>query len=314
MMIQWEELGGLALWWIAEVKLSTMSVSKNYIDSAVLMKGEPPRFCTFLELWCILGDSNIVCSQDEKIGGNAYDVNQAAPFQNMMDKCGLLEMPITSGAYTWSNMRTNDDAILEKIDRILFNVEWSLLLTKASSFDEPAIGSDHNPIVLQLERSPRRNRRTENGSKWLLDEECNRVVLEAWDKMGHRSSEVKLHGKLKNSKLKLLSWSKKKFGENIKTTEEILKKIALLQSAPLTMDTDLVKAELDQNHFKNVYKKEPTYFMEEILDSIPACISKEINDTLCTEVTEKEIQESVFNLGTPPGSDGFSEWKYASRC
>ncbi|KAK9016939.1 hypothetical protein V6N11_079431 [Hibiscus sabdariffa] len=188
------------------------------------------------EPWCILGDSNIVCSQDEKTSGNAYDAHQAAPFQNMMDKCGLLEMPITGGAFTWSNMRTNDNTILKKIDRILFHVKWSLLFNKAPSFVEPAIGSDHNPIVLQLEGRPRKYKRDFKFElKWLLEEECNRVVTETWDKMGHRSIEVKLHGKLRNSRLKLLSLSKNKFGMDRKTTEGILKKIAHLQSAPLTM-------------------------------------------------------------------------------
>ncbi|KAK8567966.1 hypothetical protein V6N12_006533 [Hibiscus sabdariffa] len=91
-------------------------------------------------------------------------------------------MPITGGAFMWSNMRTNDDAILEKIDRILFNVEWSMLFTKAFSFVELAIGSDHSLIVLHFEGIPRKYRREfKFESKWLLKEECNRVVVEAWD-------------------------------------------------------------------------------------------------------------------------------------
>ncbi|KAK8484346.1 hypothetical protein V6N12_032827 [Hibiscus sabdariffa] len=112
-----------------------------------------------------------------------------------MDKSGLLEIPITGGAFTWSNMRTNDDVILEKIDPMLFNVEWSLLFTKASSFVEPAIGSYHSSIVLQLEGMPMKYRKDfKCESKWLLEEEFNKVVVEAWDKSSHRDLEVKLHG------------------------------------------------------------------------------------------------------------------------
>ncbi|KAK8499432.1 hypothetical protein V6N11_073405 [Hibiscus sabdariffa] len=86
--------GGLALWLILEVKLTTMLVSKNYIDSSMLINGEPPyrkgkaeiwEFLTNVrsndfDPWCILSDSNIVCSQEEKIGGNSHDSNRAAPF------------------------------------------------------------------------------------------------------------------------------------------------------------------------------------------------------------------------------------------
>ncbi|KAK8546726.1 hypothetical protein V6N12_027496 [Hibiscus sabdariffa] len=166
--------GGLALWWKDEANVSILSTSKNVIDSKITLNEGTPWFCSFLygspyreerneiwrkmkvlrsnmdEPWCIVGDFNIVLSQEEKFGGSPFAIDKASEFYDLQDRCGLMEMPIKGGPFLWSNRRVDDEAILEKLDRIMFNVSWSSIFGNAIGCFEPAIGSDHCPVVLFL--------------------------------------------------------------------------------------------------------------------------------------------------------------------
>ncbi|KAK8550978.1 hypothetical protein V6N12_039653 [Hibiscus sabdariffa] len=91
--------GGLALWWTNDVKLSVLHHDKNFIDSVISINGEEEWFGTFIYAspyeeekqefwerlgtlrvdvnakWCIMGDTNIVASPNEKYGGAPFDQN-----------------------------------------------------------------------------------------------------------------------------------------------------------------------------------------------------------------------------------------------
>ncbi|KAK8580326.1 hypothetical protein V6N13_143438 [Hibiscus sabdariffa] len=131
--------------------------------------------------WCLLGDTNIVIKQEEKVGGNIYDLVQANWLINFMEECSLLEMHLLGGPFSWINQRSDEDAIMERLDRFLFNSAWSEMFNKATGFLEPAIGSDHCPLVCNsYGSSKRRNRDFRFESKWLLEDECKQVVNNAW--------------------------------------------------------------------------------------------------------------------------------------
>ncbi|KAK9044806.1 hypothetical protein V6N11_058697 [Hibiscus sabdariffa] len=166
---------GLALWWIADVQIGVIRESSNFIDVSVSVTGEEGWFFTFIyglpyreekhqfwknlsslgndhfSRWCVLGDTNIISNQSEKEGGNSVDNSQIGWFYEFLDSTRLLDLPIKGGTFTWSNMRCDDEAIVEKLDRILISNEWSLKFPKAIEILEAAIASDHNPIVLLLE-------------------------------------------------------------------------------------------------------------------------------------------------------------------
>ncbi|KAK8973458.1 hypothetical protein V6N11_064701 [Hibiscus sabdariffa] len=91
-------------------------------------------------------------------------------------------MPIKGGAFTWSNLRSDDDAIIEKLDHILFNLSWSMMLSKTIGCKQPTIGSDHCPTIVMLRGWPKRARRDfKFENKWLLDKDCHQIVKEAWE-------------------------------------------------------------------------------------------------------------------------------------
>ncbi|KAK9006380.1 hypothetical protein V6N11_035421 [Hibiscus sabdariffa] len=190
--------GGLALWWTKEVNITILNAENNFIDAEIVYNGKEVLFATFIygppyvedkqvfwdklstlrsnpsDKWCIIGDSSIVARQDEKIGGANFDVSQARRFFEFLEKSSVLELPIKGGNFTWSNLRSKGDAILEKLDRILANIGWSTLFPKAIGILVVAITSDHSPIFLLLKGLNKRSKKTfKFESKWLLEEDCS---------------------------------------------------------------------------------------------------------------------------------------------
>ncbi|KAK9047151.1 hypothetical protein V6N11_053006 [Hibiscus sabdariffa] len=144
-------VGGLALWWSSDVKLSVLQYDKNFIDILISVNGESEWFGTFIYAppyegeklsfwermtmlrsdvnteWCIIEDSNIVASPNDKSGGSPFDHSNAKWYYDFLESTYLIEMQSKGGNYTWSNYRSDEDTIWEKLDRVLTSLEWNFL-------------------------------------------------------------------------------------------------------------------------------------------------------------------------------------------
>ncbi|KAK8572433.1 hypothetical protein V6N12_028486 [Hibiscus sabdariffa] len=172
-------------------------------------------------------------------------------FYDFINKCGLLEIPTKGGTFTWSNKRSQEDAILEKLDRVLSSLEWNKMLPKALACLDVAIAYDHAPIILLLQGLNKKGRRDfKFESKWLLEEECAREVTKGWKPMQHVDSNNMFGRKMKCTRTKLSKWSKVKYGKNKKVAEELIYKIKALEGKPLsfteTKEVKELKKELDK--------------------------------------------------------------------
>ena len=86
----WEELLGLLSWWDA--------------------------FC------CIGGDFNVVRFPSEKSGMASFN-SAMHEFNDFISECGLMDIPLEGGLFTWSNNR--DVPATSRIDRFLFSPAWA---------------------------------------------------------------------------------------------------------------------------------------------------------------------------------------------
>ncbi|KAK8559133.1 hypothetical protein V6N12_042416 [Hibiscus sabdariffa] len=110
----------------------------------------------------------------------------------------------------------------EKLDRILFNSSWLDMFHRADGLLETAIGSDHFPVTCNLYGSVRKRKREfKFESKWLLEDDCKPVVMEAWCNQSRGSDNAGLCRKLKRTKFKLLKWCKEKYGNQRRTKEQL---------------------------------------------------------------------------------------------
>lgn len=50
--------------------------------------------------WCLIGDINNVCSQNDKKGGSPYPKKLFKVFQDVLEDCNLLDMNLLGHRYT----------------------------------------------------------------------------------------------------------------------------------------------------------------------------------------------------------------------
>ncbi|KAK9035468.1 hypothetical protein V6N11_077508 [Hibiscus sabdariffa] len=144
-----------------------------------------------------------------------------------------MEIPSKGRIYTWSNQRSDEDAILEKLDKALSSREWGFLFPKAISIIDIAIASDHSPIVLLtngLMKKVKRDFKFE--LRWLIEDECSRVVHDEQENRGNNHSSGTFQVKLRSTRVKLSKYNKEKFGKNKLSANDILNKIKEVQDGP----------------------------------------------------------------------------------
>ncbi|KAK9002767.1 hypothetical protein V6N11_060348 [Hibiscus sabdariffa] len=188
--------------------------------------------------WMVLGDSNVVTNQDGKAGGNLYDSTQANWVNAFLDTCGLVEMPTQGASYTWSNQRVDNDAILERIDKIFYNIGWSNRFCKAVGVCDPAIESDHCPLICHLEGMNHKTKKAfKFEAKWLTEEDCKEVIKEVWNRDDRLPREVRFCTKIRRTRVKLKKWSRAKYGGKRNMVDKLCKEIAQLQQDLLTAES-----------------------------------------------------------------------------
>ncbi|KAK8483041.1 hypothetical protein V6N11_081882 [Hibiscus sabdariffa] len=166
--------GGLSLWWTKDTQRKILQYGKHFIDAEISIRGETGWFKTFIygppykqekrefwefmtnlrngcgDRWMVIGDSNVISSQEEKLGGLPFNLNDARCYFDFIDAISLIELPISGGAFTWSNKTSVEDAIFEKLDQAMCSMEWNILFPKAVAMLDISIGSDHALVTILL--------------------------------------------------------------------------------------------------------------------------------------------------------------------
>ena len=109
----WEELAGLLSWWDAPC--------------------------------CIGGDFNVVRFPSEKSGLVSFN-SAMHEFNDFISERGLLDIPLESGLFTWSDNR--DVPAMSRIDRFLFSPAWADHFGLVNQLRLTRLLSDHFPIRL----------------------------------------------------------------------------------------------------------------------------------------------------------------------
>jgi len=100
--------------------------------------------------WLCVGDFNEILYQWEKVGGRAVEYYRCKAFQDFTNTCALMNLESKGCAYTWANNREGDELIRKRLDRALCSMDWRFSFPSAEVIALPAIGSDHNPLLLNF--------------------------------------------------------------------------------------------------------------------------------------------------------------------
>ncbi|KAG5524194.1 hypothetical protein RHGRI_031004 [Rhododendron griersonianum] len=231
--------GGLALWWKNEVEIDIDNSTKNIVHSVISEKSNSAVWATsfiygcpnkdgrdqvwedlrcigrseFLP-WLFIGDFNEILSTSDKLGGNTPNLRRLSSFHGMLNACGLVDLEFKGPRFTWRNNRADGDFIMERLDMAFANAKWREMHTQALLFVEAAIGSDHNPLILNTSFPLRKvGKPFRFESFWTTEEGCKPVIAKAWAVDYEGSEMKKVCKKLRGCKEKLKVWHQQNFGD-----------------------------------------------------------------------------------------------------
>ncbi|KAH7859866.1 hypothetical protein Vadar_006435 [Vaccinium darrowii] len=148
------------------------------------------------------------------MGGNCPSQSTISMFHEMISDCGLVDLEFKGPKFTWRNNRSGEEFIMERIDLAFANSKWRVMYDRAMVFVELAVGSDHNPLVLNTDVPLNKvGQPFKFESFWVTEVGCNEVIVDSWSRQQDGSLMFTVCKKLKVCKEMLKDWSRRTFGE-----------------------------------------------------------------------------------------------------
>lgn len=129
------------------------------------------------------------------------------------------------------------------MDRAVATADWCAHFVNAVVEILLASTSDHRPLYLQFDsRSRIAPKLFRFEAKWNLDDECSKVISEAWvEEGGSRGSLGSIWSSMVRCKVQLQDWNKAKFGSTEKQIGWLTKRLDRLQSMESPGNVDTIK-------------------------------------------------------------------------
>ncbi|KAH7855457.1 hypothetical protein Vadar_025073 [Vaccinium darrowii] len=135
-----------------------------------------------IPLWMCMRDFNQVIGGHDKVGGIIPSQRAISSFHDMITDCGLVDLESKGPRFTWRTNRSGENFIMERIDMVFPNTKWRELHDKAMVFVEPAIGSDHNPLLLNTKFPLNKvGKPFRFESYWVTVDGYKEVIVESWN-------------------------------------------------------------------------------------------------------------------------------------
>ena len=107
-----------------------------------------------------------------------------------MNSCSLVDIGFCGHPFTWNNKRPENANTKERLDRVIANSSWSESFPASTITHLFSHALDHAPFILQTKTNCGLRGRGVNEFKfeeaWLLWDDCERMVEEAWITGGRR--------------------------------------------------------------------------------------------------------------------------------
>lgn len=70
----------------------------------------------------------------------------------MFNNCGLMDLGLKGGKYTWLNNQLGNSRIYSRLDMVLWNVEWLEKITNYNVRHYATMESDHKLLILSNDK------------------------------------------------------------------------------------------------------------------------------------------------------------------
>ncbi|KAF7151216.1 hypothetical protein RHSIM_Rhsim02G0177800 [Rhododendron simsii] len=254
--------GGLALWWNKELKLDVELANKNFMHVIVTDNSNLSCWAATFVYGCPTRSGRVLRVED-KMGGLMPSQNSLSAFHEMISECGLVNLEFKGPKFTWRNNRSAENFFMEGIDMALANARLHEMHDQAMIFVEAAVGSDHNPLILNtfvpLNKVGKPFRFE---SFWVTEEDCTEIISWAWNQ-GYEGELMPLVcKKLKRCKEGLKEWNQKKFGDlrlRIATTKDKLMEVQKQLEDGFNPDNVAIEKYLI-NQLEDLWQKDVMYW------------------------------------------------------
>lgn len=127
-----------------------------------------------------------------------------------MDQCNLVDMECSGDPFTWSNYRLGNTLIKDKLGHGLVNSDFMLVFPSAVLTHFPVVGSDHKPLLLNLEGTKLSFPRSFKFlSFWTEYKQFYTHLNNAWHYSDINTRAYVFNVKLSSLKFELISWHKR---------------------------------------------------------------------------------------------------------
>ncbi|GJY70169.1 RNA-directed DNA polymerase, eukaryota, reverse transcriptase zinc-binding domain protein [Tanacetum coccineum] len=236
----------------------------------------------------IFGDFNVVRNASERIG-TAFHSSSANAFNQFILDGHLWDFPLGGHLFTRINNRGDK---LSKLDRFLITENTTSLLHNYHAQVIECHISDHRPILLSPSTTDFGPTPFKFYNSWLIDKNLQDIVIDFWNHHDDSCPNpiVRFGKKMKDLKLLIKDWSKKRSSTQSGVKSELLKKIKDFDDAIETYRSLLDVA--------RIVSRSPYY----------RSLSATQNYFLISSICETEIRDAVWDCGSDksPGPDGYT--------
>ncbi|GER52284.1 non-LTR reverse transcriptase [Striga asiatica] len=132
--------------------------------------------------WIIGGDWNAIVDLSEKRGGRDKSLADMLSFQNFINQMSMVEVNMQGHKYTWSNNRSHEHFVEEKLDRVFGSLRWSSSHSSTVVLNCYQTASDHSLLVLISELTQIKPKaRFIFNKQWIEKQDVMDVVKKAWE-------------------------------------------------------------------------------------------------------------------------------------
>ena len=195
-----------------------------------------------------------------RAGGN---INNMLLFNSIIQAHDLEEIPLKGRNYTWSNMQ--NIPLLEKLDWVFTSHSWKNTFPNTLASPLARLGSDHTPIIIQVESTIPKSQIFRFDDYWFEFEEFKETVEKYWQHTGvYKNPAQDITARFKSLRYGLKKWNKSlsKLSVIIENCNYILAMLdGIEEQRPLSIPEKNFKAAL-KNHLYRMLEAKRLYWRE----------------------------------------------------
>lgn len=100
--------------------------------------------------WLCIGDFNQILTRKEKFSFTQDTIVGSKLFQHVIDKFQFCDLEATRQRFTWMNNRSENDFVMERLDRAFASVEWINSYPHYALRNHHIYHFDHGPISSEI--------------------------------------------------------------------------------------------------------------------------------------------------------------------